>query len=300
VRLADVLQVEDGDDIVPGDHDFLLRSHLDFLVCDRGSAMAPVFAVEFDGPHHASEQQRVRDARKNRLCASARLPLLRVGDAEIQENDRWSLLDYMMDRVIAWPIEAPELSAEIERRAKQPDYRLPPQVPGIDNHALDVSIQFDIRHPFPGNAAVSKRLWKRFGIGTTVRGGGSEQGELWAHALGWKGEVVGKHFLCSVRFVLCRSVGFPEFRGGEWDPAEDVLHSGETHFSIQWALPTVPDYEWSESALAYEARTGENPYVLVELPGIGTWEVAETFAEYLALREVEDWAEANLARLASR
>jgi hypothetical protein len=38
----------------------------------------------FDGPSHQTQLQSERDIRKNRLTAAAKLPLLRVGYAELE------------------------------------------------------------------------------------------------------------------------------------------------------------------------------------------------------------------------
>jgi hypothetical protein len=89
--------------------------------------------------------------------------------------------------------------------------------------------------------------------------------------------------------------GFPAVAVVNGSPIGKLLHSGETQFSMQWVLPTVHDYDWSESASEYEARTGKMPYEHVGLPGVSIPDIAESFAEYLALREVEDWAGANLS-----
>lgn len=268
-----------------------MRAHLDFVVCDRGRAMTPVFAVEFDGPSHVSDVQRARDVRKNRLCARAGLPLLRIGDAEIQDHDRRTVLDHMMARTIAWRHEAPELRDELKSRFDELDESAKEAMAtqGFLDPKFDVGFQFDQRHPFPGINQLCKRLWNNHGVGTMFAGSPSEWCPVTALALRWSMEGVGPHWLVSREWVVGRTDGRPPdltaLKSGD-----GVLHSGTTQFSMQWGLPTVTDYDWSEPATDYAERTGGMPYVFTDLPGAHAPDIAESFADYLFLREVEDWA----------
>ncbi len=75
VRVADVLPIEQSG--LPGDEfGFALRSHFDFVVADTGHL--PLFAVEFNGPSHASTVQKRRDELKVRLCRRFDFPLLQI------------------------------------------------------------------------------------------------------------------------------------------------------------------------------------------------------------------------------
>jgi hypothetical protein len=63
----------------------------------------PEFAVEFDGPHHHQDaKQRASDIRKNLLCQQARFPLLRIGDEFLTEYEKTTLLEYLIQRFVAW------------------------------------------------------------------------------------------------------------------------------------------------------------------------------------------------------
>ncbi len=67
----------------PGDWDYAFKSHFDFVVhapLGERHATQPLFAVEFDGPSHRQRDVRVRDCRKNRLCAASGLPPVRIDD----------------------------------------------------------------------------------------------------------------------------------------------------------------------------------------------------------------------------
>jgi hypothetical protein len=85
VRIADVLQI-DNSGISNSDYTFALRAHFDFVVADAQTQ--PLFAVEFDGPLHATDGQRRRDEVKNRLAARFGLPLLRVTDEYLDRQFR--------------------------------------------------------------------------------------------------------------------------------------------------------------------------------------------------------------------
>jgi hypothetical protein len=64
VRLADVVRPDDDESLVPGDKDYLLRAHLDFVVCDRSRAMMPVFAMEREVEEWAKVNLRPRQSKR--------------------------------------------------------------------------------------------------------------------------------------------------------------------------------------------------------------------------------------------
>src|SRR5690606_9890744 len=77
IRVADVINIEKSG--ISNDlYRFSLQSHFDFVVAD--AKYDPQFAVEFDGPHHQTDEQRSRDLKKDNLCKRFELPLLRVND----------------------------------------------------------------------------------------------------------------------------------------------------------------------------------------------------------------------------
>src|SRR5215470_6727338 len=113
MRLADVLEPESGDVLLPGEQRFRLMSHFDFVVGDRRTQQ-PVFAVEFDGPLHGFPPQEFRDIRKNRLCAAAEFPLLRIGCATLERYEQLSVLEFMLQRFVAWQREHGEIQEWID------------------------------------------------------------------------------------------------------------------------------------------------------------------------------------------
>jgi len=101
-----------------------------------------VFAIEIDGLSHDDSEQAQRDIIKNRLCASARLPLLRLGIDALDESQEISVLEWLVQRFISWQDQGS-------------DYRVDSLSPLVH----------DVVYPFPGNLALVTRLFNRFGIG---------------------------------------------------------------------------------------------------------------------------------------
>lgn len=95
IRVADVLPIEKSG-ISDALYKYALQAHFDFVVCDLNHM--PLFAVEFDGPSHASPTQKVRDNKKNSLCETFKFPLLRINSEYLQR--RYRGLD-----ILTWFIE---------------------------------------------------------------------------------------------------------------------------------------------------------------------------------------------------
>lgn len=304
VRLADVVAPTEGEALVAGDRDFLMRAHLDFVVCDRSEAMMPVFAVEFDGPGHASDVQRVRDIRKNRLTVNAGLPLLRVGNAEIEEHDRLTLLGWMMGRAVAWKVEAPSIHAELESQVEElagdlNDQEAVRQVvapEGFLDPKYDPSFVFHVRHLFPGLTSVSKRLWSGYRMSSLYDTQTYRDADyvVWPKRNGL--EFVHGHYLFWVEYFIAKTNGRPLQYDGEQLRSGELVHTGKVQFSVAATLQTREDYDWEESGADYEARTGTSPFWTVIFPGFSMWNVGESFTDYLCLRDAEEWARANLRR----
>lgn len=85
VRLADVLKIESGETPKPL-FTFALMSHFDFVITDKKHR--PLFAVEFDGPHHGGAKQQARDAKKNELCERFGFPLIRIDSQGLRKKYR--------------------------------------------------------------------------------------------------------------------------------------------------------------------------------------------------------------------
>lgn len=85
-RVADVLPI-DGSGISDELFAHALRAHFDFIVADAHHE--PLFAVEFDGPRHGTDERaQAGDLKKNSLCRHFGLPLARVRDEHVFQQAR--------------------------------------------------------------------------------------------------------------------------------------------------------------------------------------------------------------------
>lgn len=96
-RMADVLPIERSGTRRQL-YTFALQAHFDFVV-RTGPCHKALFAVEFDGEWHRSdEQQRRRDAKKDSLCEQLEFPLLRIGSAYLHpRNRRMDMLTWLVE-----------------------------------------------------------------------------------------------------------------------------------------------------------------------------------------------------------
>jgi len=310
IRMIDVIGPDPADKLSSRHSDFLFRAHFDFVVYDRRRGdLAPIFAVEFDGPFHHDEKQVKRDITKNRLCMLAQFPLLRIGYAELEKHDKISLLEYMLQLFIAWQREEKQIKAEIESHLKTlSSEEIDHLIEGCDP-SLDPTFLFDLEHPFPGIFKVTRRLFTRFRIIVLP----------YARAAGFRGEqgLQSSSLVCNVMWAgmhygstgqqMVKKTGYALYRhdpaknthrwihGKLEAPGLDILCEGVVEFGMQWILRTEEDYSWEKEApIEYMMRTGKIPHIDTRVPGIHIPNVAESFSEYLALREIEKWAEKHL------
>ena len=75
IRLADILPIENSG-ISDKEYRFALQSHFDFVIANQDDE--PLFVIEFDSSFHESDEQKIRDSKKNKLCEHFNLPILRV------------------------------------------------------------------------------------------------------------------------------------------------------------------------------------------------------------------------------
>jgi hypothetical protein len=95
-RAADVLPIV-GSGIDKKLFSYCLKAHFDFVITN--SETEPLFAIEYDGPLHKSDQQQIfRDAQKNDICQRLDFPLLRIKSTWINREYRgMDLLTYFVD-----------------------------------------------------------------------------------------------------------------------------------------------------------------------------------------------------------
>lgn len=145
VRVADALPINNSK-ISDRWFGFALRSHFDFVVVDAQTR--PLFAVEYDGPSHATSRQRERDSIKDSLCDLFHLPILRVNSNHLKPQYRG--LD-----LVTWMVEQWFLAEEFQKA--QEEGVVPLDEPFDPSSFLSIQGH---RHSFP--------LWLSLDIRTAI------------------------------------------------------------------------------------------------------------------------------------
>ena len=119
MRLADIFAI-DGSGLDSEAYSFALKSHFDFTVSDTENR--PLFAVEYDGPSHDTEEQMRRDQLKHRVVDHFDFPLLRVRDQHLERRFRGGRLmtNPLAEQLRSTPIlKLPEEFREMASKARQ-------------------------------------------------------------------------------------------------------------------------------------------------------------------------------------
>ena len=84
VRLADALDLENSG-ISSELFSYGLRAHLDFVVIERDTFKS-LFAVEYDGAEHFTDQETIeRDRKKSEICRRLNFDLLRITKCHLED-----------------------------------------------------------------------------------------------------------------------------------------------------------------------------------------------------------------------
>lgn len=305
--LIDVIGTEKGERLSSEEYDILQTSHLDFVIVEGKKYSKPIFAVEFAVPQHLTDKNQARrDILKNGLCAKAKFPLLRIGDREIAGKDQITLLEFMLQRLSAWQKEEKKILKEIESYINP----LEPEVfesltdDGILDQEIDPTVIFDFRHPFSGVLKVAQRLGINFGILTPHMMSSFRsvyfrtQSPIVCYVNHTGMNFTGYDVTQTYSFKVVRETQ-PE-KSLSWAtgkspvPGATIMFEGKVDFSMRWALPVSEDYGKPKNGITYYSQKGVSPYAYSIIPGIHILDIASWFCNYLALREIENWAEENL------
>jgi Protein of unknown function (DUF2726) len=289
VRLSDVLAPGERENPDGRESRMLRMGHLDFVVVNRAEGSAPAFAVEFDGPVHADPDVRQRDQLKDRLCADAGLPVLRIGSDVIGEREQTTILEWVVDRFLAYRSEYPRIKRWCEAEVAELEALAEGRAGGTDDDAavaswtlegptLDPDFLFDLRYPFPALAAVVERLFRRFGIVSIPE-------PKWGVRPLAPTE--------SANPVLVRGAPSPSpeehraeatlIRRGD-DPTYEVLHRSDGRVELSRQARDEPSLNQASRVRGLIEST----------LGTGVWSIGDSLADYLALAGIERWAGANL------
>jgi len=264
----------------------------DFVVVN-GEGLAE-FAVEFDGPIH--EIERERDIRKNRLCHRAGLPLWRITDVELGEQEKHSILSFLVCRFLAHKREFQSIVKEIAEYVQtlSPEELGRLTEDGFADPSIDPTVEFDFRHPFPGTVQIAERLLEKYGV--VSRHAEKHMRECGAdrlpHSIFCEVELPsggGEGFYTSATNKYAVSWVDPPFIG--YKPLkENVVRRvcDEIQFSVLGVLPLEADYAPEESAIDYYCRTRKTPYSFQSIPGTSPFELVEHLGEYFAYKRIED------------
>jgi ADP-ribose pyrophosphatase YjhB (NUDIX family) len=148
-RLADVLDI-DRSGLSPTEFTYALKAHLDFVIAEPEGGK-PHFAVEFDGPYHAtSKDAQRRDEMKNAICERLGLPLLRI-DADYLRTVKGF-------RLVAWLVELWFLDDAFYEAQKRGE--IPWDEPFGACSVVEHDAQGRWRFPYDLAAEARRELWR--------------------------------------------------------------------------------------------------------------------------------------------
>lgn len=305
VRMQAVIEEEQTDLLDPKLQQTLRTSEFDFVVYSNARALEPLFAVEFDGPHHQFDQEQIsRDIRKNRLCHLAKFPLIRITDTELKDLDKYSILEFIISRFRAWQKSSGKIKREIADYigTLSEDQKNDLVANGFADPSIDETFHFDLRNPFPKTIEVVKRLLFKHKIVTilsetflknlTKR----EDYYLFADVFAYmQHHFDGHDIVARSDYVISKSnksfFGIKTISSAKDKQASTILEKGTINFRTRCTLPIVSNYDPDEVPIDYYLRTGEFPISFQELPGVTAFDIANNISEYLGYRQIEKWAE---------
>lgn len=202
--------------LTPAEFSLYTRGHLDFVV-SRADDDEPEFAIEFDGFAHQDPRQVERDIIKNRLCAEAGLPLLRIGHDELRTRERITVLEWLVERFIAWEMDAANAADELTSGLEVSGRLNLAEALRADADELVnlVAATFSDENPFPGNLEVAQRLSQSFGIALSVRiDDQPQQGSRFTLDVKWPGRHAFADLAAS-SYATCEREAFVRASNGE-------------------------------------------------------------------------------------
>ena len=267
-----------------------LRSHsFDYLVRDHdGRAL---FAIEFDGPHHAAGRRKIADLRKNRACWIADLTLLRLGEKHTRPRYRCAAVDFIIERHRNWLIDRQRRGSDNATASEDG----PP--PATHDLFADERLWFDLENPFPPSRELAAHLWDRYRVQSNFLEFNAwceaedvpEAAKLRLEYAGSGDRIVSEfHREVLVRRELRR------YSASRDRPAQ-LLASFKSAETYAWGLPTFPG-PGSISPVRNPQFLGlpESVYLWHELPGVTLGEVAHHLADFQALTQAAAWARSHL------
>ncbi|MER7642720.1 DUF2726 domain-containing protein [Streptomyces sp. NPDC126522] len=301
-RLEDVISPSTRDSEY--ERRFLRNAHFDYTL-HRQSSKEVIWAFEFDGPTHGSDPEVIRrDILKNRICAKANLPLLRLEDDLLEAIDGVSLLGWLIRRWMRHEKIMPRMIVDRDKAAasysehdwgefKVSDgvFILPPE--------LDVLNLFDLTNPYPPLLKIASRLLRWYGIreGMSLELGEGDRDAKFQRLIDeapWDLSTNGGPLPDLRSYGLyTRAYCDVELRRTGEDWLSQPVFAATDDYMARVAYPLFPD---QRTLCEADPKSGEfgvcgPPY------GGSLWAAAPMIAWYRALREVEKWAAKNVPKI---
>lgn len=236
--IADVIDSEIYSGLRKKEKNLFKASHFDFVITSNDQI--PLFAVEFDGSHHAIFEKTIkRDIRNNRICQLAELPLIRVTDVELEQYDSISVLQFIAYRFVKWQKEHQRILDDINSEVNE----MPPEEiesltqNGFLDPSIDSSFRFDLEFPFPSLRQVQQEITKYHLNPSASK---KDNKAMW-YTLSPYGESSTKGL-----YQVTSSYGIYKgnsasnrysWRGGKLENDDvDILVEGTIKFGMKWAL----------------------------------------------------------------
>lgn len=286
MQMGKVLELDEHETISSKERKTFTNAFFDFVVYNQ--QLLPEFVIEFDGPRHQTEiKNRQADIRKNRLCERASLPLLRIDDSLLSEYEKISLLGYIVKRFIAYRKKIDGISLEISERLSNSEDGDP------DDPWNDPGVVFDLNHPFPATIEIAERLYNRYDIVTsfidaeTYHRATSQYPHFEFHGLkgsGPIGEEYGELYARRIdgTYRLERHI---QDSLGKYN--QETVHELRMKVDYRWGVPTCAEADSQHlepvSSVHFQG-----------LPGTSMSQLAEHFCDFLAIRQLEEWAHSKL------
>lgn len=278
---------------------FFNTSHFDFTVST--SDHTPLFAVEFDGPHHnLYEKTIIRDIRKNRICQIAELPLIRITDDHLESYETISIVQFMAYRFAMWQENFLKIKKEIELAMENMSDEELRQLhkDGFVRAEFDPYFQFDIRYPFPKKDEIKDKLINKFKLNYFFPNRQEKDTIGFMVSPGNEGSKNGLYYTESTYGVY---KGYDD-NNLSWKNGKilnkniKVLLENKVRVAMKWALITADDYDPNESPISYEQRKGFLPIYHGDISGANIPSIAKAIAEFLSFNKILEWSKKNIIR----
>lgn len=107
VRFFDVVDW-DTPGISEKEHQYLAKTHFDFVVCDARDPFQPLFAIEFDGIGEDADSidpyRKLKKKTKSKVCKSVGFPLLWLEFENIRDIDGDTMLNFIIENYVGMDI----------------------------------------------------------------------------------------------------------------------------------------------------------------------------------------------------